>query len=140
MAGLHGCAGTSAVGSVVGRRDFPHVVQMGMGASQFLAWWQVGIPEPPIMELSVRGATNTYTDNGLNSVDTEMALDMQVRSQPQTQSPFLASKPRPRSSGGLVSRHCHDVKVASTTTVSHGSISEPGARFRLRFAHGSCPA
>ena len=30
------------------------------------------------MELSVRGATNTYTNNGPNSGDTEMALDMQV--------------------------------------------------------------
>jgi hypothetical protein len=47
---------------------------------------QVGIPEPPIMELSVRGATNTYTNNGPNSGDTEMALDMQARPGPQRRS------------------------------------------------------
>ena len=51
--------------------------------SYCLAGTQVGILEPPIMELSVRGATNTYTNNGPNSGDTEMALDMQVRPGPQ---------------------------------------------------------
>ena len=40
---------------------------------------QVGIPEPPIMELSVRGAKNSFSNNSANSGDTEMALDMQVR-------------------------------------------------------------
>jgi kumamolisin len=51
----------------------------GWSENDFKAYCgQVGIPEPPIMELSVRGATNTYTNNGPNSGDTEMALDMQV--------------------------------------------------------------
>ena len=40
---------------------------------------QVGIPEPPIMELSVRGAKNSFSNNSANSGDTEMALDMQAR-------------------------------------------------------------
>ncbi|CAL5221913.1 g4183 [Coccomyxa viridis] len=39
---------------------------------------QLEIPVPPMHELSVRGAKNTFTGNAAGSADVEFALDMQV--------------------------------------------------------------
>ena len=39
---------------------------------------QVGIPTPPVHELSVRGAKNMFTGNAAGSADLEVTLDMQV--------------------------------------------------------------
>jgi hypothetical protein len=55
------------------------------------------------MELSVRGATNTYTNNGPNSGDTEMALDMQARNCAEGHI-ILRLVPRP---SGTDSSSCH---------------------------------
>ena len=76
-----GCASMRRTGLPSGRRGpcSPGKNRNCKVTTKFFHGMQVGIPKPPIMELSVRGAKNTFTNNSANSGDTEMALDMQVR-------------------------------------------------------------
>ena len=43
-----------------------------------MVYMQMEIPVPPVQELSVRGARNTFSGNAPGSADVEVALDMQV--------------------------------------------------------------